>query len=462
MNMTFFNRAVELDFLRKKFHSRQPELLIYRGRRRVGKTSLLKEFSRQVNGLFLLATSSSVRDQLQSFSQTISSYFDDSLLALRPFANWDELFLYLHRRLAKRTAVIFDEYPYLLEAQPGLSTVLQKYWDVYYQSNKNIFLVLNGSALSMMEKETLESKAPLYGRRTGQWFVAPFNPIENNKFFANTSLIRGIEWYAISGGIPYYSKLLSRHETPLDAVLQEMLTYGEALFEEVEFLMRGEFRNPRSYFPVLKAIAMGSQKFGEISSKTGYDRANLTKYLSVLENLKLIHREIPVTEMKPAKSKKGLYFLSDYFMNFWFHYIFPHLAELETGGREQVLNKIIRPTFNQFMSGVCERIIRQLLQMDFFALGLQFERLGRHWDNQTEIDICGFTQNSNTVVGEIKWTDKPVGIEVLNALDHKLTTAAMLTRGAMQKLLVSKSGFSSDLKKKKHNAILIDLGKYKI
>jgi len=462
MPTAFLNRAEELDFLRKKFRSKQPELLIFRGRRRIGKTFLLKEFCRQANGLYLLATVTSVQDQLQSFSQAISRYFTDPLPAMRPFSSWDELFLYLHQRLQNRTAIIIDEYPYLLEAQPGLSTILQKYWDEYYSSNKNAFLVLNGSALSMMEKETLESKAPLYGRRTGQWFVDPFDPIENNKFFANTSLIQCIEWYAIAGGVPYYSKILSRHETPLNAVFHEVLTYGEALFDEVEFVLRGEFRNPRSYFPILKAIATGSAKFGEISSKTGYDRANLTKYLSILESLKLIHREIPVTETKPAKSKKGLYLLNDYFMNFWFHYVFPHLAELETGGREQIMNKIIRPTFNQFMSSVCERIIRQLLQMDFFNLGLKFERLGRHWDNQVEIDICGFTQDGNTIVGEIKWTESAVGREVLHALEKKVLLFTTLTRGAIQKIIISKSGFTKDFKKERNGVILIDLGKYKI
>ncbi|MDZ7288614.1 MAG: ATP-binding protein [candidate division KSB1 bacterium] len=190
MNSIFINRTEELNFLHKKFRSRQPELLIFRGRRRVGKTFLLKEFSRQVNGLYLLATVTSVQDQLQSFSRIISSYFADPLLTMRPFATWEELFLYLNQHIKKRTAVIIDEYPYLLEAQPGLGTILQKYWDEYFGANNNVLMVLNGSALSMMEKETLNGKAPLYGRRTGQWLVSPFDPIENNKFFVNNSLTR--------------------------------------------------------------------------------------------------------------------------------------------------------------------------------------------------------------------------------------------------------------------------------
>ncbi len=462
MSPTFLNRNEELDFLQKKYRSKKPELLIFRGRRRVGKTFLLKEFSRRVNGLYLLATVTSVHDQLQIFSQTISRYFGDPLPAMRPFAGWEELFLYLAQHAQRRTAVIFDEYPYLLEAQPGLGTVLQKYWDEYFRANKNIFLVLNGSALSMMEKETLESKAPLYGRRTGQWFVTPFDPIENNAFFSNRSLIRAIEWYALSGGIPFYAQIFSQHAAPLEAIFHEVLTYGEVLFEEVEFVLRGEFRNPRSYFPILKAIATGSRKFGEISSKTGYDRANLTKYLAVLEGLKLIHRDTPITESNPQKSKRGIYFLSDHFMHLWFNYVFPYQAELEIGGREKVMEEIVRPTFDRFISQTCEKIIRQLLQKDFFKLGMSFERIGRHWDNQAEIDVFGYLQGGDTLLGEIKWTNSPVGEEAIHDLDKKIARVQTLARGTIRKMIISKSGFARGLARKYRDFILIDLRKYKV
>lgn len=187
----------------------------------------------------------------------------------------------------------------------------------------------------------------------------------------------------------------------MQAIKKEILTYGEALFEEVEFLLRGEFRNPRSYFPILKAIATGSRKFGEISSKTGYDRANLTKYLSPLTKLKLIRREVPATEANPGKSKKGLFFLNDYFMNFWFQFVFPYQVELETGQTQRIYEKIVKPRFNEFVAQTCEPIIRQLLQLDFFNLGFGFERLGRYWDRHVEIDIFGYTNRNHTVIGEI-------------------------------------------------------------
>lgn len=462
MEYSFLNREKELDFLHRKFQSAQPELLIFRGRRRVGKTFLLKEFSEQVNGLYLLATVSSTQDQLQSFSKTISDHFGDRLLEMRPFSTWDELCLYLNQHVQKRTAIIIDEYPYLLESQPGLSTIIQKYWDEFYHTNPNIFLVLNGSALSMMEKETLDSKSPLYGRRSGQWFVAPFNVIENGAFFADASLTRTIEWYAISGGVPFYSKILCQYKTPLKAIENAILTYGEVLFEEVEFILRGEFRNPRSYFPVLKAIAQGSRKFGEISSKTGYDRSNLTKYISVLQNLQLIRREVPITEKNPAKSKKGLFYLNDYFMNFWFRYVFPNLQALETGEKETIFKQIVQPSFDQYVSLVCEPIIRQLLQIDYFNLNLHFERLGRYWDRQTEVDLLGFTSDNRTIMGEIKWTQSPVKNGEMEKLEKKIKRLRSLIRGEVQVVFISRSGFQERMKDKYPNVLCIDLREYQI
>ena len=462
MQGIFYNRRRELEFLLNKFQSARPELLIFRGRRRVGKTFLLQEFARKVNSLYFMGTISSHRDQLAVFSQTASHCFNDPLLKTRPFASWDEFFLYLHQNIEKRTAVIIDEYPYLVESYPGLSTILQKYWDEYFIANPNLFLVLNGSALSMMERETLYGKAPLYGRRTGQWLVKPFNVLENQHFFSTHSLIRSIEWYAISGGVPFYSQILSAYNTPLKAIEKEILTFGQTLFEEVEFLLRGEFRNPRSYFPILKAIALGSRKFGEISSKTGYDKANLTKYLSTLTELHLIRREVPITEEHPAKSKKGLFFLNDHFMNLWFRFVFPYQSELEAGQIKSIYEKIVKPQFDYFVSQVCETIIRELLVLNCFGLNFKFNRVGRFWNKNTEIDIFGYTEDDDTVAGEIKWSKSPVTAHEIKTLLNKQRYIASFVRGNLRWLFISKSGFEKAITKMHPEIILIDLKDYTI
>ena len=462
MEKTFFNRQREMEFLLTKYHSNKAELLIFRGRRRVGKTFLLKKFCNRVNGLYLMSPISSVKDQLAGFSRELASYFQDPLLQTRPLDRWEEFFLYLNQKITRRTAIIIDEYPYLVESSPGLSTILQKYWDEHFMENPNVFLLLNGSALSMMERETLNGKSPLYGRRTGQWFIEPFNVLENRFFFSDDFLIRAIEWYAITGGVPFYSAILSQHANPLTAIKKEILTYGETLFEEVEFLLRGEFRSPRSYFPILKTIATGSRKFGEISSRTGYDRSNLTKYLATLAELRLIRREVPVTEENPHKSKKGLFLLNDYFMNFWFRFVFPYRYALETGQTDNIFTEVVRPRFDAYVAQNCEPIIHQLLQTDFFRFGFQFERLGRFWNRNTEIDIMGYTTDGRTVVGEIKWTRSPVGAEAVRDLLEKQRWIQPYVKSTVEWIFLSRAGFKKGVPQQFPLVKMVDLRDYKI
>ncbi len=457
----FYNRINELKFLETKFSTKEVELLIFWGRRRIGKSFLLKEFCDRKNGLFLISTSSSTQDNLESFSFDLANHFNDDRLKINTLKSWDEFFVYIDEKVTNRTFVVIDEYPYLVENKSGISSIFQKYWDSKLKNNKNLVMVLNGSAISMMEKETLEYRAPLYGRRTGQWFLEPFDVISANTFFGYKSMVQAIESFVVAGGVPYYCSILSNNKNLFSAIQNKILSKGEALFEEVDFLLRQEFKTPRSYFPILKTISQGAHKFGEISSKTGYDKSNLVKYISTLEKLKLIRREVPITEAKPHKSRKSLYFLNDYFTDFWFNFVFPHLNELEFGNAEKILNEKIKPHFDYYVSRKVEPIILDLLKHDYFNLNLNFNTLGRYWDNKTEIDIWGETEQGELVLGEIKWTKTKCAEDIYFALVEK-GKGFTKNRNAIY-LLISKSGFTKEMQSLKNkNLILIDLQEWKL
>ena len=457
----FCNRKDELKYLESKFVSDESELLIFWGRRRIGKTFLLKEFCNRKQGIFLMATTSSSLDNLESFSQELANFYNDERLRMHPLHSWDEFFIYLSEKIRQRTVVVIDEYPYLIENSPPISSILQKYWDTNLQNNPNLMLILNGSAISMLERETLEYRSPLYGRRTGQWFLEAFDVISANEFFEFKKLTQAIEAYTVTSGIPYYCKILSQQANIYFAIKNKILTKGEVLFEEVYFLLRQEFRTPRTYFPILKAIAQGAHKFGEISSKTGYDKSNLTKYLSSLEKLKLVRREVPITEPKPEKSRKSLYFISDNFIDFWFNFVFPHLSDLEFGEIDRVLKEFVIPKFNYYVSQKIEPIIIDLLKKDFFKLGLDFIKIGRYWDKNIEIDILGETDDNRTIIGEIKWTETPCKRSIYFDLMKKAN--AIKFNKDVTYILISKSGFSKKLQAlEDENVILIDLSKWEL
>jgi len=221
-----------------------------------------------------------------------------------------------------------DEFGYLIQSNKGIPTVFQRLWDDLL-SRSRIFLVLMGSSVGLMETEVLGYRAPLYGRRTGQWKVQPLPFSEARKFRPGRSFEDQICHFAVAGGIPAYWQWLSARDSFSENLKKRILARGQPFYDEVEFILREELREPRFYFSLLKALALGKRRLGEMVNATGLPQPTANKYLSVLIDLDLIEREIPVTEEKPYKSKKGLYRIKDEFINFWFRYVFPRRSLLE-------------------------------------------------------------------------------------------------------------------------------------
>lgn len=455
------DREKELRFLVEKFTEKVAQFIVLWGRRRVGKTYLLKEFCSQHPAIYFLATKSSKKDQLFQLSEAIAEFFNDSLLMLKPFSEWQEVFVYLREKRSQRFALIIDEFPYLINTDPAIPSIFQKGWDEYLIHNNEIILILNGSSISMMENEVLGASSPLYGRRTGQWKLEPFNLIDIAGFFPRAKLIRLIEIYSVIGGIPYYAQFFDPELNIEENIKSKIIKKGEVLYEEVDFLLREEFKEPRSYFPILSAIASGSHKFGEIASKTGMDKSNLTKYLAILDQLHITYREVPVTEKYPHKSKKGLYFIRDPFINFWFRFVRLNLRHLEMERIDFVWQEKIAPEFDQYVSRNCEKILLNLLEQKKESFPFEYERLGRYWDKNVEIDIMALDyQKEDVLLGEIKWQNKPVGIKTLNKLKEKSEKIRILSDYRKYFLLISKSGFTPSFKKMAGESVrLIDLRK---
>ena len=450
------DRERELTFLVEKFHAKSAQLIILWGRRRVGKTYLLKEFCSRYPAIYFLATKSSKKDQLSQLSEAIAEFFDDSLLMIKPFSEWQEVFVYLKEKRSPRFALIIDEFPYLISTDPAIPSIFQKGWDEYLVHNDKIVVILNGSSIAMMEKEVLGASSPLYGRRTGQWKLEPFNLVETAGFFPKANLIRLIEIYSVIGGIPYYAQLFDPELDIEENIKRMILKKGEVLYEEVDFLLREGFREPRSYFPILSAIAGGSHKFGEIAGKTGMDKSNLTKYLSILDQLHITFREVPVTEKFPHKSKKGLYFIRDPFINFWFRFVRRNLRYLEMEKIDFVWQEKISPAFDYYVSRHCKKIIMDALETMAGTLPFDYERLGRYWDKNIEIDIMALDGEEKIVLlGEIKWQKRPVGIGVLGELKEKAKRLKLLSDSRKHFLLISKSGFTRSLQEMADGSVLL-------
>lgn len=443
--MKFIDRERELGALEKFWQEKEAQLIVIYGKRRIGKTELIKQFIKRRPHIYFLAQKINEHENLKLLGESVGEFFGDDILARSGFENWKWFFEYLKKHLKKRMVLVIDEFPYLAEANKGISSIFQAGWDEYLKDGP-IFLILCGSSISMMEEQVLAYKAPLYGRRTGQIFLKSFPFSLAREFYPGLSFERCLELYSIAGGNPSYLKRFNPGFS-LDRNIKENILQPEAfLYNEVEFILREELREPRNYFAILKAIALSKNKVSEIVNETGLQKGILHKYLFILEDLHIIQKEFPVTEKNPLKSRKGIYKLQDQFFKFWFRYILPNKGNIEEGRIDFVLSKI-KKDFNLLVAENYEKIVREIIR-DCENRFSPIIKIGRWWDRNEEIDIVASNEEENEILfGEVKWSNKPVGINIYEDLKRKAKEVGQEKKKSSEHFcLFSKSGFTESMK----------------
>jgi AAA+ ATPase superfamily predicted ATPase len=301
--MEFVDREQELSFLQEKWRQNQAQFIVLWGKRRVGKTELVKQFIKGKPNVYFLSESTSNKEQLLRFSRAMGEFFQEPLLTTRGFAEWEEIFSYVSQK-KKRFVLAVDEFPYLISSNPAILSLFQKAWDEYW-SKSNIFLILLGSSIAMMENEVLGYRSPLYGRRTGQWRVEPMPFTHIRQFRKAKNFDDILCHFGAAGGIPAYWLKFDKKNS-----FEENLK--EKVLKKVNFSMTrwNSFcgKNSESHVFILPSCSnsTGKRKLSEIVNATGITLTSANKYLGVLSDLKLVERELPITEEKPLKSKKGL------------------------------------------------------------------------------------------------------------------------------------------------------------
>ena len=443
--MRFVDRKTELDFLNSKWREKTPQLIIIYGKRRVGKTELSIRFAKDKPHIYFLCERIAAHKQIKKFTEVIAEYFKDEFLPEEGFRDWETAFKYIHQK-GKKIIIIIDEFPYLAESDRSVPSAFQKAWDLYLKDSK-IFLLLLGSSISMMEETTLFHKAPLYGRRTGQLLIKPFAFKDVKECFPEKSFAEALSIYSIVGGTPLYlSKFYKRNY--IDVIKKEILQKGQPLYEEVEFLLREELKEPRNYFVILEALSLGKSKLSEIINETGFDKGMISRYLSILDSLQITRKEIPVTESMPEKSRRGIYFIDDNFFNFWFRFVFRNRIFLEENRVNEVTRKITE-VMVELLARNYERVSIEIIKDAILSkkLPVDFEMYGRWWDRNEEIDVVALNRRTNEILfGEVKWSNKKVGIDIYENLKRK-SEIVDWGKGITKKhfALFSKSGFTNDM-----------------
>lgn len=393
----FVNRRDELDTLQSRFESGAAELVVIYGRRRLGKSALVrKAIEDWEDAVYWQATEETSEAQLSNFVDTASETYP---LLEDIQREWEALLRALGREDA---IVVLDEFPYLVESDDALPSKVQRVWDLELEETE-MTLVLVGSSISVMEEKVLGGGSPLYGRRTATIDLPPLALEQARELYPVEEPDGVIQAWGVFGGTPYYLQALSPDATLPENVQSLVLSEHGVLHNEPEFLLRTEFgiREPQTYYTILRAIATGKREANEIATFAGVDSNTLGSYLSKLRRLRLVVRDIPVTA-NPNATRKSRYRLKEPLFRFWFRYVYGQAGELAQLGSD-AYEELVAPSFADYMGPMFERVCQNALPA---LVPKTYRGIGYWWHQHHELDIVGLASDGTLVAGECKYTTR--------------------------------------------------------
>jgi AAA+ ATPase superfamily predicted ATPase len=348
--MPFFNRKDELTALAERLRSSRGEYFVLYGRRRVGKSELLRHFGEGCRQFYFEASAGSQRDQLDDLGAELSRFTGRAIYAEQPLGSWRAAFAAFSELLDEgQVMIVLDEFQFIARQEPEIGSLLNRF--VAEQAgNPDLFLCLSGSDISFFEREVVGYGATTYGRRTGSLRLLPFPWREIGAFAPGWSVEDRIRAWAVFGGIPYYLKEIDP-DRPLSEAIRRAVLYPDGLLrEEPRFLLSQEsrLREQATYMSCLRAIAGGATRLNEIAQRAGRSAPDARGFLEVLEDMGLVERRYPVTQ---ASRRKVSYAIVDPFLRFWFRFVAPRESRLATRrDADRYLEESVMSGLDKFVS----------------------------------------------------------------------------------------------------------------
>lgn len=441
----FYDRKGELALLREKYNqideTEKGILLAVYGRRRVGKTELIKNFLKDIEKpkLYFYVGLSQREVIFNTLAESIKEQTGDVVKIEKA----EDFFEYVIKKSKQEKFIlVLDEFQRFLDVAPEVITSMQGYWDSGLK-NKKIMILLVGSSIGMMQK-IMDSKAgALYGRAQ-KIKISPFTYADFRLMFKELSEEEKVLRYAVFGGTPYYLEKTKRFKDAQEAIHELVLKKDSELSEEPKALL--EYENVKihaKYNSILQAISSGKEILKEIQDFTKMSITNLPPYMHRLDTLlDLVKRRDPVL----GKERLGRYCIKDNFFKFWYRFIFPNETAINLGNTKLVAD-VIKKNLNGYSSRIFEEIVKELLVLyntkEIKGLKLNFENIGSWWDrNSNEIDVLAYNlKEKSFLVGEVKWTNNPLNVDVVEGLYRK--SKCIRYGGEYKFLFVSKNGFTS-------------------
>ena len=415
--LTFVNRISEQNRLKKALNRPTASFVVVYGRRRCGKSRLVKQVL-SAGDCYFMADQSEATQQRALLAKTVSTIVESFDKVIYP--DWNTFFETLNLRLNKRITLCLDEFPYLVKSVPELPSIIQRLFDS--KERLNFSLILCGSSQQLMHGLVFDSAAPLFGRADEIMKIKPMQ-VRYLQEVLQVSATEAVEEYSVWGGIPRYWELRLTEKSLFDAIGNHLLHSQGMLYDEPLRLFLDDMRDTVHSFTILSLIAGGCHRISEIAARLEKPATHLSAPLEKLLMLGYIERNVPFGE-NPKNSKKSLYKIADPFLNFYFRFIVPNRSFIEMD-RTDAAVKQIKEQFDQYVSWYWERMCREAVP--FLEInGVHFGAAAGYWgtpakNRPIEIDVVAESfDGKHVLVGECKWQEKTINVQqLISELEEK-------------------------------------------
>lgn len=432
----FLSRSRELKLLENAWRSPQSGLIPIYGRRRIGKSTMIQHFLRGKRGVYAVGKRGPAALQIQDFLDAAANDLGEPLFAQLRIDGWQSaLKAVVDRPREGKLVLALDEFQWMAEASPELPSVLQALWDRDWSKRGDVLVLLCGSLIGFMEREVLGSESPLFGRRTAQILLQPFDFREARAFHPGWSLHEAAKVWFVCGGVPAYLRQFDPARSFEANLREQVLEEFAPMHREPDFLLREELRELPTYYAVLMALAEGLGTLPEIAARSGVNARSLPYYLQTLCELRYVRKRHPLDGGAP-NPRRVRYTLQDPLLRFWFRFVYPNLSLLGHMGPSVTFTRQIAPQLQAWFGARFEAMCAEALPMLYAEAGVEapFE-IGEFWSPQTQIDAVGLRADGVTELVECRWGEAPTAVDVARELRKK---AALFPnpRGATTRLRV--------------------------
>lgn len=457
--MKFIGRVEELTKLNKNINSKEFNATLIFGRRRVGKSELIKHALENSNAvkIYYECKEVSEKNNVQGLSDILSEELNLPKLS---FSDIESILKYIFElSIEKKIVLVLDEYSYLKKTINGIDSILQTLIDKYKDTCK-MSLVILGSYVDIMQSLLLHSN-PLYGRIDLTIELKPMDYYDSSLFYPSFSSEDKIKIYSVFGGIPYYNRLIDESKSVKENIIDLIASSGARLENEVSMYLNSEISKIVNANEVFEALAKGFSKYSDILSQSHVSSGpTLVDVLEKLIRMDVVSKTSPINDFN-NKRKFG-YYISDNLSLFYYRYIFRYSSQMKIMNPLTFYSKYIEHDFEeQYVPHVFERICMQYLirKNKKGEINPVFEKIGKYYyDNPKEHTNGEFdvvTQDEKGYVFyEAKFRKSPINDTII---ENEIKQINLTGLNCYKYVFISRSGFSCS---KKENVELIDLDSF--